>query len=84
MNTQVSPSFSGFKTLFTLSVAIVVLVLVNAQFVHARDPSAPSSPAVVMSNAQASADVLVSSTPASTSYYDGINVAAISVAAYDH
>ena len=84
MNTQVSPSFSGFKALFTLSVAVVVLVLVNAQFVHAREPSAPLSAAIVMSNVQASADVLVSSTPASMSYYDGINVAAISVAAYDH
>ncbi len=84
MNTQVSPSFSGVKALFTLSVAIVVLVLVSAQFVHARDPSAPLPPAIVMSNVQASADILVSSTTASMSYYDGINVAAISVAAYDH
>ena len=84
MNTQVSPSFSGVKALFTLSVALVVLVLVNAQFVHARDPSASLSPAITTPSVQASSEVSVSSTPASVSYYDGINVAAISVAAYDH
>ncbi len=84
MNSKVSTSLSGVKALFTLAVALVALVLVNAQFVHALEPSAPSSPAVIMANVQAPADVSMSQTPASVSYFDGINVASIAVAAYDH
>lgn len=84
MNSQVSTSLSGVKALFTLAVAIVALLLINAQLAHARDPSASSPPALIVENVLASADVTTSLTPASVSYYDGINVAAISVAAYDH
>lgn len=95
MNTQVSPSFSGVKWFFALSVTTIVVVLVSAKFVHASHPPVPATVAVAVAaaeiapttdvaTAQPSADAVERGTPASLSYHDGINVAAISVAAYDH
>ena len=87
MNTEVSAPLSRGKTIALFSVAVIVALLVGTKFVHASHPTvsvggvnAPSAP--VMSIEQPAIDDFDSSTPASISYYDGINVSAISIAAY--
>ena len=85
MNTPTSSTFLSLKAIAFLTVAATSVALITPKFVHADSgPTPPAASALVTATPLPANEQPLSTTPASTHYYDGINVAVIAVAAYDN
>ncbi len=87
MKSHTSHTFLSFKAIACLSITAASALVFAPKFVHADEVPAQTT-ATVSASTPAEAIRLVAGeqsppTPASTIYYDGINVAVIAVAAYD-
>ena len=85
MNTNTSLSLPSIKTILAVSTTVAAMAILSTKLVHAGDaPSQTTATSVApMRAVQTFVEETSLSTPASTNYYDGINVAAIAIAAYD-
>ena len=85
MNTNTSLSLPSIKTILTVTITVTAMAVLSVKLVHAGEASSLAAATSVspMRAVQISTEEAPVSTPASTNYHDGINVAAIAIAAYD-
>lgn len=88
MRSHTSRTFPSLKAIAFLALTAASAALIAPKFVHADEASVQTAAATAAKASKAATPVAATeqqpSTPASTNYYDGIDVAVIAVAAYDH